>query len=55
MTGAAYARITVGQPMAGLFIAPQQAALTPIIDCLLLVWAASEAEESHNQVRYLPF
>jgi hypothetical protein len=55
MTAAAYARIVAGERMAGLFIASQQAALGSTIDCLLMVWAASEAEEWHNQVRYLPF
>jgi hypothetical protein len=55
MTAAAYDRIVAGEPMAGLFIAAQQAALASIIDTLLVVWSASEAEEWHNQVRYLPF
>jgi len=55
MTAAAYMRVVAGEPMSGLFIAAQEAALSPTIDTLLVVWAASEAEEWHDQVRYLPF
>jgi hypothetical protein len=55
MTAAAYARVAAAEPMAGLFVTAQQAALAPVIDSLLVAWAASEAEEWQNLVRYLPF
>jgi hypothetical protein len=41
---------------AGLFVVPQQpGAIGEIIDSLLLVWTASQAEEWWNQIVYLPF
>jgi len=40
--------------MPGLLLARQRRPIGPIIDDLLLIWAASEAEEWHNVVRFLP-
>jgi hypothetical protein len=48
-------RLAIGNSSPGLFIVPQQSAIGAIIESLLLVWAASQAEEWHNRVEYLPF
>jgi hypothetical protein len=48
-------RLAIGNSSAGLFIVPQQSAIGAIIESLLLVWAASQAEEWRNRVEYLPF
>jgi hypothetical protein len=44
-----------GKSIPGLFIVPQQSAIGAIIESLLLVWSASQAEEWRNRVEYLPF
>jgi len=45
-----------GKPTPGVFILTQQeSAIGEIIESLLLVWAASQAEEWRNQIAYLPF
>ena len=54
MPSAAYARIDSGHPMPGLLMAPQRAPVADIIDSLLLIWTASEAEEWNWQVWFLP-
>jgi len=48
-------RLHAGQPCSGIFVVPQDAALGEITESLLLVWAASQAEEWRNQIVYLPF
>ena len=49
-------RLDAGKPAPGLFIVPQQpSAVGPIIESLLLVWAASQAEEWRSQIVFLPF
>jgi len=49
-------RLDLGKPTPGVFILPQQeSAIGEIIESLLLVWAASQAEEWRNQIAYLPF
>jgi len=49
-------RLGAGKPISGVFIVPQQpSAIGAIIESLLLVWAASQAEEWRNQIVYLPF
>ena len=49
-------RVESGKPAPGLFIVRQQpSAIGKIIESLLLVWAASQAEEWRNQITYLPF
>jgi len=48
-------RLAAGKSTAGLFIVPQQSAIGEIIECLLLVWTASQAEEWRNKIAYLPF
>jgi hypothetical protein len=54
MPAAAYSRLSSGQPMAGLFLVLQSTPIGVAVDDLVLVWAASEAEEWVNQVRYSP-
>ncbi|HEV3006782.1 MAG TPA: DUF5615 family PIN-like protein, partial [Pirellulales bacterium] len=54
MTAAAYARVAAGEPMGGLLLVHQRNAVGPIIEDLVLIAVASEADEWTNQVRYLP-
>jgi hypothetical protein len=54
MTGHASDRLRAGLPMPGLFVAPQTAPVGPVIDDLVAIWSASEAEEWEGLVRYLP-
>jgi hypothetical protein len=54
MPGHAYARLADSQPVAGLFMVKQTATIGPIIDSLVVIWSASEAEEWHDQVAFLP-
>ena len=56
MSGDAMERIHRGQPITGLLLVRQQPlALRGIIDNLVLIWSASEAEEWHDKVSFLPF
>ena len=49
-------RLDAGRPSPGVLILPQQeSAIGEIIESLLLVWAASEADEWRNRIVYLPF
>ena len=49
-------RLHAGKLTSGVFILPQdEGAIGAIIESLLLVWAASLAEEWRNQIVYLPF
>ena len=54
MSAAAGARLTAGQPLAGLLLVHQQSPIARVIDDLVLIWAASEAADWIDQVRYLP-
>lgn len=54
MIGPAVARLRAGQMMPGLLIAPQKKPMGRVIDSLLLIWAASEAKEWHNIIRFIP-
>jgi hypothetical protein len=42
------------QTSPGLLIAPQHLPLSIVIEELLMIWAASEAEEWINRIAYLP-
>lgn len=55
MVGHAYARIAAGEAMTGLLMAQQSEPIGPVIDSLVLIWSASEAEEWKDQVRFLPW
>ena len=48
-------RLAAGRLSAGVFVVPQRTAIGEIIESLLLVWTASQAEEWRNQIVYLPF
>lgn len=54
MSAAAQARLASGQPISGLLLVHQLTPLASIIDSLVLIWAASEAEEWLNQIWFLP-
>jgi len=54
MSGHAYARIAAGQKMSGLLLAKQSGPTRPVIDSLLDIWGASEAEEWLDRVMFLP-
>ena len=48
-------RLGAGKSSPGLFIVPQrQSAIGDIVEWLLLVWTASQAEEWRDQIVYLP-
>src|SRR5205809_4237855 len=48
-------RLANGLLMRGLFLVPQRARIAPVIDNLLLIWSASDADEWIGQIRFLPF
>jgi hypothetical protein len=54
MTAAAHVRLASARPLAGLFMVQQSHPIGPIIDSLVLIWSASEAEEWDGQVCFLP-
>ena len=54
MPAAAYARMQAGLPVAGLLLVKQSDPVGRVSDDLLLIWSASEAEEWHNTVGFLP-
>lgn len=54
MSAAAYHRVKSGESMPGLLLAEQIAPIGPVIESLVLIWAASEMDEWKDQVRYLP-
>jgi hypothetical protein len=55
MPAAAYARLAAGESFAGLFMISQLSPIAPIIDSLVMIWAASEFEEWKEEVVFLPF
>jgi hypothetical protein len=54
MPAAAFARLSAGASLAGLFMVPQSSPIAPIIDSLVMIWAASELDEWKDQVVFLP-
>jgi len=46
-------RLAAGLPMNGLLLAHQRTPVSAIIESLLLIWSASEAEEWAGQVEFL--
>ncbi len=54
MREAAFARLAAGLPMAGLLLAHQRTPVSLIIESLVLIWAASEAEVWAGEVEFLP-
>ena len=47
-------RLAAGRLSAGVFVVPQRTKIGDIIESLLLVWTASQADEWHNKIVYLP-
>ena len=43
-----------GKSSPGVFLVSQFAALGPVVEAIVLVWAASEPSDWENQVRHLP-
>jgi len=54
MREAACTRLAAGLPMNGLLLAHQRTPVSAIIESLILIWSASEAEEWAGQVEFLP-
>ncbi len=54
MTAAAFSRLAAGQPINGLLLVHQSSSLGLVIESLILIWSASDAEEWGGQVRFLP-
>ncbi|MDQ3701286.1 MAG: DUF5615 family PIN-like protein [Chloroflexota bacterium] len=54
MPAAANKRLAVGLPLAGLLLVRQTGPIADVIDCLVLIWSSSEAEEWRGQVVFLP-
>lgn len=54
MSAAALSLLHAGQPMRGLLLVHQRARIAPMIENLILIWAASEAEEWDGLIRFLP-
>ena len=54
MTAAAFALLEAGEPMQGLLLVHQLSPIAPIIDSIVLIWSASEAEEWIGTVEFLP-
>lgn len=55
MIEVAATRIRDGEPMHGLFVTDQRGPLAPVIESLVVIWVASEAEEWQGRIVYLPF
>ena len=54
MPSNAFTLLDAGQAMSGLLMVQQTKPIAAVIDSLVLIWSASEAEEWHGQVRFLP-
>lgn len=54
MPATAFARIDAGLPLPGLIMVRQSLPVALVIDNLLLIWSATEAEEWARQVWFLP-
>jgi predicted nuclease of predicted toxin-antitoxin system len=54
MPAAAYARVAAAEPMSGLLMVHQAQPIALVIVSLVLIWSASEAEDWHSHVRFLP-
>jgi hypothetical protein len=48
-------RIADGRGMAGVFLTGQRSRTRAVAESLVLIWAASEAEEWANRIVFLPF
>src|SRR5215204_5361506 len=55
MISFAYERERSGKQFAGIFVIRRSREVARIVEDLLTVWGASEAEEWHGRVVYVPF
>jgi hypothetical protein len=56
MSAAAVERLASQKKLAGLMLVHQRPlAMRAVIESILLIWSASDAEEWHGQVIFLPF
>lgn len=49
-----FANFVANQLSPGVLIVPQHLAISSVVEDLLLIWLASEAEEWVNRIRFLP-
>jgi hypothetical protein len=49
-----FAEFIAAQTSAGVLIVPQKMPITQVVDDLMLIWAATEAEEWTNRIYSLP-
>jgi hypothetical protein len=49
-----FAEFVASHTSAGVIVVPQHLAVSAVVDDLLLIWAATEAEEWANRICYLP-
>jgi hypothetical protein len=49
-----FAEFIAHTPSPGLLLIPQHLSIVSVVEDLLLIWFASEAEEWVNRIRYLP-
>jgi hypothetical protein len=54
MTAAAFSLLAANEPIAGLLLVHQADGIAPVLDSLVLIWSASEAEEWLGLVEILP-
>ena len=54
LAGAAHSRLMAGEPLAGVLLVLQSRAIGPIVESLVVIWSASEAEEWRDRVVFLP-
>jgi hypothetical protein len=54
MIGSAKARIASGSGISGLLLVPTDASVHPIAESLVMIWAASSAEEWADRIVFLP-
>lgn len=54
MTAHASHRVASGLPMPGVFVSHQGDAIGQVIEDLVAIWAASDAEEWSNRIVFLP-
>jgi hypothetical protein len=47
-------RLAAGLALAGLLMVRQTQPIGPVIDSLVLIWSASEAEEWRDRICFLP-
>ena len=46
--------LAANEPIGGLLLVYQASAIAPIVNSLLLIWSASEAEEWMGLIEFLP-